>query len=270
MSISLECPLTRTYSDVHDFSREYVDIFYDLVERLHQLVFVDCINPYTKKPYMVNAQIIQCIFDPHLYDSGNNDSYNDCMGYFFKVSYDVIQEREYLSTNHNNTHRRVIPCVIDISLHFIPGEPNSYLCLVDSTFPDNVSNHLDVELNSLQYPFEENFYIPNTKMNGKNFVDIFEICLTISKNDKCFDHISSEYIYKINAYLKALRDHHHFLEVQFPAFANVMIKGKAPSHEEKPFLAQAASEPLVLKMIRDQEMDSFFSDLMRKLFKYGL
>ncbi len=87
----------------------------------------------------------------------------------------------------------------------------------------------------------------------------------VIKNDKCFDHISSEYKYKTHLYLKALSDHHHFLEIQFPAFANVMIKGKAPSHEEKPFLAQAASEPLVLKMIRDQEMDSFFPDLMQKL-----
>ena len=96
---------------------------------------------------MVNAQIIQCIFDPHLYDSGDydsDDSDNDSMGYFFKVSYDVIQEgEEYSSTNHNNTHRRVIPCVIDISLRFDHEEPNSYFCLVHSTFPDDVSNNLN-------------------------------------------------------------------------------------------------------------------------------
>jgi hypothetical protein len=45
--------------------------------------------------------------------------------------------------------------------------------------------------------------------------------------------------------MKALKDHHHFSEVQMPAFANVVIKEKAPSHEEKPFLAQAVSEPLI-------------------------
>ncbi len=55
--------------------------------------------------------------------------------------------------------------------------------------------------------------------------------------------------------MKALKDHHHFFEVQLPAFANVMIKRKT---QEKPFLAQAASEPLILKMISDQEIDSFF------------
>jgi hypothetical protein len=87
------------------------------------------------------------------------------------------------------------------------------------------------------------------------------------ENDKDVSHINSEYHYKVHLYLKALKDHNHFLTVQLPAFANVMIKGKAPYHDEKPFLAPAASEPFVLKMIRDQEIDSFFPDLMRKFFK---
>ena len=50
MSISLECPLTRNYSNLRDFTQKNIDLFYDLVERLYQLVFVDCINPYTKTP----------------------------------------------------------------------------------------------------------------------------------------------------------------------------------------------------------------------------
>jgi len=269
MSISLECPLTRNYSNLRDFTQKNIDLFYDLVERLYQLVFVDCINPYTEKPYLENARINKCKFDPEPYDI--QDPNIDSNNYTFRVSYDLIQEREHSSINRNTTHQRTINCELVIFLSHSWTNPNVYYCSVYNKFPDQIYNKEGLLMFCLQESIfkqlSDSPYIQNTTINRKIIIDMFEIWLTISKNDKCFDHISSEYKYKTHLYLKALSDHHHFLEVQLPAFANVMIKGKAPSHEEKPFLAQAASEPLVLKMIRDQEMDSFFPDLMRELFK---
>ena len=208
-------------------------------------------------------------FDPDPFYADGSDI--DYFGYCFEVSYDLIQQNEHSSTNHHTTHHCIIPCKLCIFLKNGISKKCPYYCSVYSTFPDQIYNKSKTHMHCLEYihfdRLSDSSYIQNTTINRNIFVDMFEIWLTISKNDKYIDHISSEYKHKTNLYMKALRDHHHFFEVQLPALANVMIKGKAPSHQEKPFLAQAASEPLILKMIRDQEIDSFFPDLMRTLFK---
>jgi hypothetical protein len=51
------------------------------------------------------------------------------------------------------------------------------------------------------------------------------------------------------------------------AFVSVMIPGKGPSHQVKPYFTQAVSEGQILDMIGQQGgIHSWFPDLMKRLF----
>jgi hypothetical protein len=103
-------------------------------------------------------------------------------------------------------------------------------------------------------------------IHHEDYVNIFQIWLSISKNDKIPTHIKAEYQYKYCEYLKSLAQLNRFKSVTMPAFANVMIPGKGPSHHIRPYFTKAVSEGQVLDMIRQQGLDSWFPNIMQELF----
>ncbi len=104
---------------------------------------VDHMIPYTKKPYLENAQIIECRLHPQPYDSDDSDSDNDLIHFCLEVSYDLIQEREHLSTT---TRHRITPCILGICLEGGMSQANMYYCSVYTTMPDQKFNMKNSEM----------------------------------------------------------------------------------------------------------------------------
>jgi hypothetical protein len=104
-------------------------------------------------------------------------------------------------------------------------------------------------------------------IDSEDFVNVFEIWLSIDKNYKTKMHLDTEYKYKYCEYFKSLAEIRHFKYVQMRAFVSVMIPGKGPIHHVKPYFTQAVSEGQILDMIGQQGgIHSWFPDLMKRLF----
>lgn len=250
---SLRWPLVRNYPFPLHFRHEDIDLFYDLVECLHRLVFVKQINPYTGRPYLHNARIVYMNFEPNV-----NDEDTDLSRFVLRVSYDLVQ-----TTPNPNT----IPCELNIGL--LPtwgrGSAKPY---VYSTFGDDYYNRPGRYMHCLNGHVYMNVEACPYIQSGDRemFVALFEIWLTISKNDKYIDHVASEYEYKYYEYLKNLIARDHFMTTQMQAMGNIFIPRLAPFHQERPYLTQTLSEPLIFNTVRGQGRESFFTDFLHKYF----
>jgi hypothetical protein len=275
---TLQWPLVRNYSDLDHFPQENIDLFYDYVERMYHLVFVTEFIPNTKnkRRYMDNPQIIAWNFqtnidvhDEHAFTLKNNS-------YFFEVAHTLTysKPRQYtvsclLRIYLKPCNSRHLSCKPLIYLHIrdrqnAPGLPDIHIECFNNEIYRGIENLSKSENALRDDPL--NTYVDI--IHSQDYVNIFQIWLSISKKDKIPIHIKTEYKYKYCEYFKSLVQLNRFKTVTMPAFANVMIPDKGPSHQTRPYFTQAVSEGLILDMIRQQGLESWFPDLMQKLFQH--
>jgi hypothetical protein len=75
--------IVRHYVNEINFSRESIDLFFNLVEHLYNLVYIRRINPYTREPYMPFPIHISGCFRPDV--STNTNTYK------FSIAFSVNQ-----------------------------------------------------------------------------------------------------------------------------------------------------------------------------------
>jgi hypothetical protein len=269
---NLECPLKRNYANLVNFKREYIDLFYDYVECLHELVFVKGINPYSKQNYMQDPHIFVWNFNPSIYIDELNASSSTNM-YEFKVSYKLINS---LPTKH------IVYCFIRIFLrptftqdYFQKPYVFSYIMQEeDLNYTRNLNmdcfNH-DIYMDISRVAKSHNIGIEAINEQNmdailsKHYVNLLKVWITISKNNKTPTQIKEIFQSTILEYFQAVAEKSRFDTVTMPAFEKILIQRMAPTHEQSPYLKSIASEPSLVQMIRDQGTQSFFADFMRKL-----
>jgi hypothetical protein len=267
--LSLHLPLERNYSNLVNFSKESIDLFYDLVECCYQHAFIHNINPISRYPYLTNARIAYVNFKPTMEtnldseSSGSDaeDRYEaDLCRFSFHIAYDIMQ---------TIPNTRIVPCVLKIILEYSASD-YKFKPLVYTTLKSRKYNPMD------QYFYCLNIDIYNNISSSpyictpikEEYVFLFKIWLTISKQNKDFKHMDAEYFCKYNKFFRILQcDTHRFDAFLFSAFANIMIPRLAPSHDERPYLTEALSQLPVLAMIQHQGSSrSIPFDMMERIF----
>jgi hypothetical protein len=215
--MEISTPIPRIYD--HEKDRALVDNFYDIVETIYKLVFVQRVRRSTGENYFFNPSITNIQLIP-IRKGGNTVSI-----YAFEFDYDRTE--------------RTFAGKIRVRLLSFARTTDSFM-IVDNEifFSEDFSQ-------TLRFPWRD--FILRSR---DYFIDAFSIWISVPRLQRRDTVFNAFFKKKLEKYEKLLRKREMFIHQQIPAFSHILIPNHGPSHAQSPYLAETLSNELVFQTIQ--------------------
>jgi hypothetical protein len=215
------------------FEKKVVDVFYDIVDLLVDLVFKRQINPYTGKPYFLNPMIENVFLYP-------NTEVDEHEKYEFTVLHEVSTTLASLTT----TAIWRMKVLIKYPVH---GKAYTNLHVIDSDIQDT----------------EKKFRFDYSSTTVHNRKDLFEIWLSIPRYILTINLMNETYETNRNYYLRKITAIEHFCQSIMPSVALAYTKRLAPTNT---WTREVLGNPYIVEMIYNELYKEMKAKVMKKIF----